>query len=178
MPAIAIMKSLSSISPSGRNGWRSRVILEQIFIGLTFAPDGKTLYASGGEFDRIHMFDFQDGYLTNEGELPIPSPKSGKFIPGGLAMHPNGKTLCIAGVWGHGVYLMPVSNPKDGVMLPLGEECIPKLLPGRCQGQTALRQPVEQSLPPPLRFNKLSLPCTASRGSPGSAVRWTWSESA
>src|SRR2546429_8939095 len=28
----------------------SRVTLEQTFLGLCFSPDGKTLYASGGEF--------------------------------------------------------------------------------------------------------------------------------
>ncbi len=40
----------------------SRVTLDQTYIGLAFAPDGKKLYASGGEFARIHEFDFLRGY--------------------------------------------------------------------------------------------------------------------
>ncbi len=104
---------------------RSRVILEQTFIGLTFSPDGKHLFASGGEFDLVHMFDFQDGFLNNQRKLPIPPTKTDKFIPGGLAVHPDGKTVYVAGVWGHGVCVLPIDNAKEGVVLPLGEDCFP-----------------------------------------------------
>ena len=33
----------------------SRVIIDQAFYGLTFSPDGKTLYASGGELEVVHV---------------------------------------------------------------------------------------------------------------------------
>src|SRR5262245_42974182 len=36
----------------------SRVTLQQAFYGLTFSPDGKTLFASGGEFEVVHSFRF------------------------------------------------------------------------------------------------------------------------
>src|SRR3954447_12452363 len=36
----------------------SRVSLEQTFYGLIFAPDGKHLFASGGEFELVHEFAF------------------------------------------------------------------------------------------------------------------------
>src|ERR1700677_43346 len=104
---------------------RSRVILDQTFVGLTFSADGKNLFASGGEFDIVHMFDFQDGYLNNPRKLRIPPNKTDKFITGGLAVHPDGKTVFACGVWAHGVCLLPTENPKDGVIVPLGDESYP-----------------------------------------------------
>ncbi len=32
----------------------SRVAVEQAFYGLTFSPDGRFLFASGGEFEVVH----------------------------------------------------------------------------------------------------------------------------
>ena len=46
----------------------SRVSLDQTFYGLCFAPDGKTLYASGGEFEVVHAFAFDKGYLSDHRE--------------------------------------------------------------------------------------------------------------
>src|SRR5207244_13024047 len=43
----------------------SRVRIDQTFYGLTFSPDGKAIFASGGEYEVVHRFDFADGYLTN-----------------------------------------------------------------------------------------------------------------
>src|SRR5262245_16285217 len=43
----------------------SRARIDQTFYGLTFSPDGKALFASGGEYEVVHRFDFTDGYLTN-----------------------------------------------------------------------------------------------------------------
>src|SRR5215831_5038914 len=36
-----------------------RVPLQQSFYGLCFAPDGRTLFASGGEFEVVHAFAFE-----------------------------------------------------------------------------------------------------------------------
>ncbi len=61
---------------------RSRVTLPQTFQGLVFAPDGKTLYASGGEFESVHAFDFADGFLTRPREIKLSDTK---FLTAGLA---------------------------------------------------------------------------------------------
>src|SRR5438094_149286 len=34
----------------------SRAAIDQAFYGLTFSPDGRQLYASGGEFETVHVF--------------------------------------------------------------------------------------------------------------------------
>src|SRR5262249_57429758 len=56
---------------AGRQKIVSRVTLPQTFQGLCFAPDGSRLFASGGEFDVVHAFDFKDGYLSNRQRLPV-----------------------------------------------------------------------------------------------------------
>ena len=61
----AITKSSSSASRRRRNARRSRVVIDQSFAGLTFSPDGKSLFVGGGESDVVYHFPFEDGYLAN-----------------------------------------------------------------------------------------------------------------
>src|SRR5437763_12484849 len=35
----------------------SRAVIDEAFYGLAFSPDGKKLYASGGEYAVVHAFD-------------------------------------------------------------------------------------------------------------------------
>jgi DNA-binding beta-propeller fold protein YncE len=102
----------------------SRVVLEQTFVGLCFAPDGKTLFASGGEFDLVHAFTFADGYLSQPRKLPVSKPEN-KFIVAGLAVDPAGRWLFAAGTWGHAVCLLPLDRPADYVTVPLGKDSYP-----------------------------------------------------
>src|SRR5262245_41188720 len=101
----------------------SRALIDQTFCGLCFDPEGKTLYASGGEFDLVHSFRFEDGYLTQPRKLPIAAKQ--KFIVSGLAVDPAGKTLCAAGVWGHGVCLISLAKPADQAIVHLTEGSYP-----------------------------------------------------
>src|SRR5439155_405489 len=48
-----------------------RVALEQTFYGLCFSPDGRQLFASGGEFEVVHAFNFEDGFLFKHRELAV-----------------------------------------------------------------------------------------------------------
>jgi sugar lactone lactonase YvrE len=100
----------------------SRVVLDQTFCGLCFAPDGKTLFASGGEFDLVHAFQFVDGYLSEHRKLPVARQK---FIPAGLAVDPSGRWLFAAGTWGHAVCLLPLDEPANYVTVSLGKESYP-----------------------------------------------------
>src|SRR5262249_16886553 len=100
----------------------SRVVLEQSFNGLAFAPDGKTLYVGGGEFDVVHAFPCADAYLGKPTALKLSATK---FIPGGLAAHPNGQMICVPGVWGHAVCLMPVDRSGTRITIPLEKDSYP-----------------------------------------------------
>lgn len=100
----------------------SRVILEQTFHGLAFAPNGKELFVGGGEFDVVHRFDFDDGFLGRPRKLKVADEK---FIPGALAVHPNGQLLCVPGVWGQAVSLVPLEQPEKKETIALGKDSYP-----------------------------------------------------
>jgi sugar lactone lactonase YvrE len=88
-----------------------RVPVDQAFYGLCFAPDGKTLFASGAEFEIVHAFAFEDGLLGHRRTVRVADEKE-KFIPGGLAVDAAGKTLFAAGTWGDGVCIVPLDSPE------------------------------------------------------------------
>src|SRR5262245_49155025 len=87
-----------------------RVVLEQTFYGLSFAPDGKQLFASGGEFGVVHAYEFEGGFLGRHRALPLAQNAKERFIPGGISVDAAGQTLFVAGTWGDGVCLLPLSD--------------------------------------------------------------------
>jgi WD40 repeat protein len=105
---------------------RSRVVLPQTFYGLAFSPDGKSLYASGGEFEVVHAFDFKDGELSGGREIAVADDKllpEKKFIPAGLIA--DEKTLYTAGVFGHAVSILPLARPANPVLVQLEKDSYP-----------------------------------------------------
>src|SRR5262249_12175188 len=96
----------------------SRVRLEQTFHGICFSPDGKSLFASGGEYEVVHRFEFEQGYLSKPKSIRV-ADESDKFVPGGLATDADGKTLFVCGTFGDALVRMPLDNPEDRVRIPL-----------------------------------------------------------
>jgi YVTN family beta-propeller protein len=97
------------------NGWRQQGVqvvdrktgtitqtLEQpaAFIGLTFAPDGRTVYASGGNTDVVYRYDWAASKLTLRDSLIVrqrPNPRSnGSSYPAGIATSRDGRLLFVA----------------------------------------------------------------------------------
>jgi hypothetical protein len=89
----------------------SRTAVDQAFYGLAFDSTGKKLYASGGEFDVVHAFDFDDGFLFKHQRINLPK---GSFT-GGLVVHPQATQLAVAGTWGHVVNLLPLGQASNSV---------------------------------------------------------------
>jgi hypothetical protein len=89
----------------------SRVALEQTFYGLCFSPNGRRLFASGGEFEVVHAFDFEDGFLSHHREIPI-VPVKEKFIPAGITTDQAGTVLIVAGPWGDRVCIAGIDSPE------------------------------------------------------------------
>jgi DNA-binding beta-propeller fold protein YncE len=96
----------------------SRTILPQSFTGLAFSPDGKQVYASGGEFDRVHVWDFDKGLLHNARTIGIEQEK-GRMVAGGLALDAAGKDLFVTAVWGDAVVRIPLDNPENKTVIRL-----------------------------------------------------------
>src|SRR5262245_27513853 len=102
----------------------SRAAVDQAFYGLCFAPDGKTLFCSGGEFDVVHAFAFEAGFLSRHRQFAVSKPGD-KFTAGGLAVDAGGKTLFAAGPWGDAICLLPLDNPDDRQAVALDKDSYP-----------------------------------------------------
>jgi DNA-binding beta-propeller fold protein YncE len=100
----------------------TRVTLEQTFAGLAFSPDGKALFAGGGEFEVVHVYAFDDGYLSKPKQIKLSDKK---FIPGGLCTDTAGKMLYVVGVWANVVQLVSLDGAKETVNIPLGDDSYP-----------------------------------------------------
>ncbi|HQR42374.1 MAG TPA: YncE family protein, partial [Gemmatales bacterium] len=101
-----------------------RVIIDQTFYGLTFSPDGKRLYASGAEFELVHSYAFADGLLSDHQSIAI-KKVSDKFMPAGLVVDAKGEKLYTAGLLGHQLAEVSLTNPQQKRFLDLGPECFP-----------------------------------------------------
>ncbi len=68
------------------------------FLGLAFSPDGKTLYASGGNQDVVYRYAWSGNRasLTDSLVLAVKTRPNGNRYPAGLAPSPDGKYLYVA----------------------------------------------------------------------------------
>jgi hypothetical protein len=101
-----------------------RVRLDQAFYGLCFSPEGRRLFASGGEFEVVHAFDFSEGLLSNGKSLRA-APAETTFVVGGLATDKTGQTLYVAGTWGSAIAIVPLANPAERQTVKLERDSYP-----------------------------------------------------
>jgi YVTN family beta-propeller protein len=97
------------------NGWREEGIqvverasgrvlqtidLPAVFLGLRFAPDGRSLYVSGGNGDVVYRFDWSAGAATLRDSIILQAKATtranGVRYPAGIAISPDGKTMYVA----------------------------------------------------------------------------------
>jgi YVTN family beta-propeller protein len=97
------------------NGWRQQgvqvvdrrtgVVVQTVeqaaaFIGLIFSPDGRTVYASGGNTDVVYRYDWAASRLTLRDSIVLRVKKTaregGKSYPAGLALSADAKSLYVA----------------------------------------------------------------------------------
>lgn len=97
----------------------SRVTVPQAFYGLAFSPDGRQLYASGGEFDVVHVWDFDKGLLHNARRLDVSAPPAKRVVPAGLTLDEKGQDLFVCGLWADVLLRIPLTNPENKVIIPL-----------------------------------------------------------
>src|SRR5215204_59274 len=109
-----------ALSPEGDrlvlslNGWRQQglqvvdfhagTIAQTIsqpgaFLGLAFSPDGRTLYASGGNEDVIYRYAWRDKQAALIDTIVLAPKKPGEDgtrFPAGIAISPDGRRLFVA----------------------------------------------------------------------------------
>lgn len=69
---------------------------EALYLGVAFSPDGKTVYASAGGNNKIRVFQFSSGTLTEQSPIMMKDDNNTDFYPGGLSVSPDGKSLYVA----------------------------------------------------------------------------------
>ncbi|MGL4420588.1 MAG: bifunctional YncE family protein/alkaline phosphatase family protein [Gemmataceae bacterium] len=96
----------------------SRVSIPQGFYGLCFSADGKNLYASGGEFDHVHVWDFEKGFLHNPKTISIAHGK-GRMVAGGITIHGPSRDLFVTAVWADALVRVPLDNPENQIVIKM-----------------------------------------------------------
>lgn len=69
------------------------------FVGLAFSPDGRTLYASGGNQDVVYRYAWANGAATLRDSLVLarkPPREQGTRYPAGIGVSPDGRWLYVA----------------------------------------------------------------------------------
>jgi DNA-binding beta-propeller fold protein YncE len=93
------------------------------FIGLVFSPDGKTLYASGGNEDVIYVYDWKNKSATLKDRIVLAAREAGKDgtrFPAGIAISNDGKKLFVAENLADSLAMIDLESKKIDVRLPTG----------------------------------------------------------
>ncbi|MBV8545931.1 MAG: beta-propeller fold lactonase family protein [Acidobacteria bacterium] len=133
-----------AVAPGGErvalllNGWRqqgvqivdrkSGAVVQTLpqtaaFIGLTFSPDGKMLYASGGNDDSIFVYRWNGGEATADGKIDLverpkvdpkakPKDPEGTVYPAGIATSHDGRFLYVAENLGDSLAVLDLSTRR------------------------------------------------------------------
>jgi YVTN family beta-propeller protein len=113
------------------NGWREEgvqvvdrasgkvlqtITLPAAFLGLAFAPDGRTLFASGGNTDVVYTFEWMNGAATLRDSIVLQAratPRAnGVRYPAGLAVSPDGRRLYVVENLGDSLAVIDVASKR------------------------------------------------------------------
>ncbi|HKO14905.1 MAG TPA: bifunctional YncE family protein/alkaline phosphatase family protein [Gemmatimonadaceae bacterium] len=93
------------------------------FVGIAFAPDGRELYASGGNEDAVYRYAWSDGRATLRDRLvlaPKPARGGGQRYPAGLAVSPDGRRLYVAENLADSLAVVDLESGRVMQRLPTG----------------------------------------------------------
>ncbi|MEK6689427.1 MAG: YncE family protein, partial [Gemmatimonadota bacterium] len=93
------------------------------FPGLVFSPDGRTLYASGGNQDVVYRYDWSAGRATRRDSVVLAikaADRDGTRYPAGLATSPDGGYLYVAENLADQVAVVGANDGRVVQRLPAG----------------------------------------------------------
>ncbi len=115
----------TQIARQERESILCRIELPNLWYGLTFGPDGHSLYASGGRDDKIYRFDFEDGLLFNRKEIDL-FEAGQKLLPAGMSVSSDGRTLYTANCRGSSIGIINLDAAAPHMTaIPLPDDSFP-----------------------------------------------------
>jgi DNA-binding beta-propeller fold protein YncE len=115
------------------------IVQPAAFLGVAFAPDGRTLYVSGGNRDVVYRYAWNDGSAALVDSIalgPPPGPDGGRAYPSGLACSPDGRRLYVAENLADS---LAVVDPPRGAWIQRSADRAPSLRRGRGPGRQRVR---------------------------------------
>ncbi|MDR7073102.1 bifunctional YncE family protein/alkaline phosphatase family protein [Fictibacillus barbaricus] len=94
---------------------------EAVYLGAAFSPDGKTFYVSAGGNNKIRVFDFSNGKLTERESIAMKKDKKTEFYPAGISISPNGDYLYAANNVDHSVSKINLSTKQITAISSVGK---------------------------------------------------------
>ncbi len=100
---------------------KSRLPLENAWLGLAWHPEGDRLYSSGASGNAVHEFRFEKGTLTPGATFPLGKPVKETFV-GGLAVSPDGRRFFAVNVLGQTLSVVDLQTGQVGRTVALAAE--------------------------------------------------------
>ena len=98
------------------------VNLEKSFYGLSFGPDGKHLYASGGSDEKICVWSITGSDIVPQESFSLKSDKyPGKIFSTGLAVSPDARIVYAAECTSHRICMLSAETGRIIKKIPVGE---------------------------------------------------------
>ncbi|WCK55228.1 bifunctional YncE family protein/alkaline phosphatase family protein [Aneurinibacillus sp. Ricciae_BoGa-3] len=95
---------------------------EGLFVGLSFSPDGSTLYASAGGNNKIRVYHFLAGNLVEQTPIQMKDAQNTDFTPSGLGVSSDGKLLFVANNRNNSVSKINVSDGQMVSTVAVGKD--------------------------------------------------------
>jgi YVTN family beta-propeller protein len=87
------------------------VTVKMSWYGLCFSPDGRKLYASGGNENKIHIYDVgKDGSLVQRDSIVMGDPWPNKISPAGMAVCKRTNELYVATRHDYSLYVYDLKD--------------------------------------------------------------------
>ena len=98
---------------------------EALYIGVTYSPDGKHVYASAGGNNKIRVYDVDGQQLTETAPIKLPTPPAPgggdvNLYAGGLTISADGNTLYVADNLGDAVSVIDLPSRTVKATVPVG----------------------------------------------------------